>query len=260
MNLSYPKEPRGNSSTLEIFCSSSPQFKFIWDSTQKTSLQLAIVVATVACPFTVLLNIVVIATIKKVRQLQTNSNILIASLAVADLLVGAVCMPLTISLDTLILRGNASENIICTRVLVATLVLYTAWSASFYHLVIISWERYLAIVKRMEYKIIIAKSCVKKYAGIAFIRTALFFASAVSGIRYKVLLFLDGIFGLGWLTRISITVNFYRKLYLELRKLKRCQTSQVSVLVKARIERKIAPTVCLLTVTVFIATVPFANI
>ena len=189
-----------------------------------------------------------IATIKKVRQLQTNSNILIASLAVADLLVGAVCMPLTISLDTLILQGNASENIICTRVLVATLVLYTAWSASFYHLVIISWERYLAIVKRMEYKIIIAKSCVKKYA------------SAVAGIRYKVLLFLDGIFGLGWLTRISITVNFYRKLYLELRKLKRCQTSQVSVLVKARIERKIAPTVCLLTVTVFIATVPFANI
>ena len=201
-----------------------------------------------------------IATIIKVRQLQTNSNILIASLAVADLLVGAVCMPLTISLDTLILRGNASENIICTRVLVATLVLYTAWSASFYHLVIISWERYLAIVKRMEYKIIIAKSCVKKYAGIAFIRTALFFASAVAGIRYKVLLFLDGIFGLGWLTRISITVNFYRKLYLELRKLKQCQTSQVSVLVKARIERKIAPTVCLLTVTVFIATVPFANI
>ena len=48
--------------------------KSIWDSTQKTSLQLAIVVATVACPFTVLLNIVVIATIKKVRQLQTNSE------------------------------------------------------------------------------------------------------------------------------------------------------------------------------------------
>ncbi|XP_066014933.1 trace amine-associated receptor 13c-like [Pocillopora verrucosa] len=260
MNLSYPKEPRGNSSTLEIFCSSSPQFKFIWDSTQKTSLQLAIVVVTVACPFTVLLNIVVIATIKKVRQLQTNSNILIASLAVADLLVGAVCMPLTISLDTLILRGDVSENIICTRVLVATLVLYTAWSASFYHLVIISWVRYLAIVKRVEYKLIITKSRLKKYARIAwvtaFITTALFFASAVAGTRYEVLLFLDGIFGLGWLTGISIMVNFYRKLYLELRKLKRCQTSQVSVLVKARIERKIAHTTCLLTITVFIAIVP----
>ena len=116
---------------------------------------------------------------KKVRQLQTNSNILIASLAAAGLLVGAVCMPLTISLDTRILRGYASENVICTRVLVAMVVLYTAWSASFYHLVIISWERYLAIVKRVEYKIIIAKSRVKKYAGIAwviaFMTIALFF-------------------------------------------------------------------------------------
>ena len=260
MNLSYPKGPLGNSSRLEIFCSSSPQMKSIWDSTQKTSLQLAVVVATVACPFTVLLNIVVIATIKKVRQLKTNSNILIASLAAAGLLVGAVCMPLTISLDTLILRGYASENVICTRVLVAMVVLYTAWSASFYHLVIISWERYLAIVKRVEYKIIITKSRVKKYAGIAwviaFMTIALFFALAVTGIHYEVLLFLDGIFGLGWLTGISIMVNFYRKVYLELRKQKRCQTSQVSFLVKARIERKIAHTACLLTITVFIAIVP----
>ena len=113
----------------------------------------------------------------------------------------------------------------------------------------------------MEYKIIITKSRVKKYAGItwviAFITVALFFASAVAGIRYAVLLFLDGIFGLGWLTGILIMVNFYRKLYyLELRKQKRCQTSQVSFLVKARINKKIAHTACLLTVTVFIAIVP----
>ena len=78
--------------------------------------------------------------------------------------------------------------------------------------------------------IITTKSRVKKYAGItwviAFITVALFFVSAVAGIRYAVLLFLDGIFGLGWLTGILIMVNFYRKLYyLELRKQKRCQTS-----------------------------------
>ena len=54
---------------------------------------------------------------------------------------------------------------------------------------------------------------------IAFITVALFFVSAVAGIRYAVLLFLDGIFGLGWLTGILIMVTFYRKLYyLELRK------------------------------------------
>ena len=119
----------------------------------------------------------------------------------------------------------------------------------------------MEIVKTVEYKIIITKSRVKKYVGItwviAFITVALFFASAVAGIRYAVLFFLDGIFGLGWLTGILIMVNFYRKLYyLELRKQKRCQTSQVSFLVKARINKKIAHTACLLTVTVFIAIVP----
>ena len=91
---------------------------------------------------------------------------------------------------------------------------------------------------------------------IAFMTIALFFALPVAGIHYEVLLFLDGIFGLGWLTGISIMVNFYRKVYLELRKQKRCQTSQVSFLVKARIERKIAHTACLLTITVFISIVP----
>ena len=119
----------------------------------------------------------------------------------------------------------------------------------------------MEIVKTVEYKIIITKSLVKKYVGItwviAFITVALFFASAVAGIRYAVLFFLDCIFGLGWLTGILIIVNFYRKLYyLELRKQKRCQTSQVSFVVKARINKKIAHTACLLTVTVFIAIVP----
>ena len=122
MNLGYPKEQLGNSSRLEIFCSSSPHMKFIRDSTQKTSLQLATVACRIHCPFKHRSD----WNDKKVRQLQTNCNILIASLAAAGLLVGAVCMPLTISLDTLILRGYASENIICTRVLVAMVVLYTA--------------------------------------------------------------------------------------------------------------------------------------
>ena len=61
-----------------------------------------------------------------------------------------------------------------------------------------------------------------------------------------------------WLANWNINNGeLYRKLYyLELRKQKRCQTSQVSFLVKARINKKIAHTACLLTVTVFIAILP----
>ena len=90
-----------NSSRSVFFCLSTPNL--IWDLTQIISHQITIAV-TAACKFTIFLNILVIVAVKKIRELQTNPNILIASLAVADLLVGAVSMPQTISVDALIIR------------------------------------------------------------------------------------------------------------------------------------------------------------
>ena len=124
MNRSASKDSFDNSSRSVFFCPRSPHL--IWDLKETISLQLAITVTAAACPFTILLNILVIVAVKKIRELQTNSNILIASLAVADLLVGAVSMPLTISVDALILRGNVSENMICTINEITGFVLYTA--------------------------------------------------------------------------------------------------------------------------------------
>ena len=49
------------------------------------------------------MNVLVIVTVKKVKDLRKNSNILITSLAVADLTVGCLSIPLTIFLDALIL-------------------------------------------------------------------------------------------------------------------------------------------------------------
>ena len=153
MNASASKDSFDNSSRSRFFFPSSPQF--IWDLKQTISLQFAIAVTAAACPFTILLNILVIVAVKKIRELQTNSNILIASLAVADLLVGAVAMPLSISLDALILRRTVSEDMICTISDITGFVLYTAWTASLFHLISFAWERYVAIVKCMEYKVIV---------------------------------------------------------------------------------------------------------
>ena len=57
-----------------------------------------------AFPVTIFLNIVVIKTGKQKIEMQNKSNILLASLAVADLLVGhAISMPLSITADALVL-------------------------------------------------------------------------------------------------------------------------------------------------------------
>ena len=260
MNVSTSKDSRfDNSSRSVLFCPSTPQF--IWDLKQTISLQLAISVTAVVCPFTIFLNILVIVTVKKIRELQTNSNILIASLAVADLSVGVISMPLTISVDALILGGIVSENIICTTSNITGFVLYTAYSVSLYHLTLIAWERYVAIVKCMEYKVVVTKGRVKRYAGIAWMTalviTALYVALAAAGVRYEVLLVFDVILNcLGLLFSCSLMVYFYRMVYIEIRKRNRSQISQVSALIKARAESKIACTVFMLTVAVFISNVP----
>ena len=151
-----------------------------------------------------------IVAVKKIRELQTNSNILIASLAVADLLVGVISMPMSISLDALILRGTVSEDIICTISDITGFVLYTASSVSYYHLILISWEWYVAIVKCTEYKEIVTKGRVKRYAGIAWISAlvtgTLYVALAAAGVRYEVFMVFDVIFSLIWLIGFSLMV------------------------------------------------------
>ena len=84
--------------------------KSIWDSTQKTSLQLAIAVAAVTCLFTIFLNILVIVAILKTNDLRRKKcNILITSLAATYLLEGAVTTPLAITTDAIILQGTVLE-------------------------------------------------------------------------------------------------------------------------------------------------------
>ena len=258
MNASSSEDSLVNSSRSVFFCPSTPHL--IWDSRQIISHQIAIAVTAAACPFTILLNILVIVAVKKIRELQTNANILIASLAVTDLFVGVISMPLSISVDALILRGTVSENIICTISDITSFVLYPASGVSYYHMILIAWERYVAIVMCMEYRVIVTKGRIKRYAGIAWVTAvvtnALYGALGAAGVRYEVLLVLDVIYSLSWLIGFSLMVYFYRMIYIEIRKRNRSQISEVRVLVKARAESKLAYTVFLLTVAVFICSIP----
>ena len=137
-----------NQTGQTFYCPESPQF--IWDLHHRTSFQITLVITTIACPVTILLNLLVIIAVKTRRELKQNSNILLSYVALADLLVGAVSMPLSITLDTLVIHRVLVVDIICTIDLISVSVLHIGCWASYLHLLLIAWERYVAIAKWME--------------------------------------------------------------------------------------------------------------
>ena len=130
------------------FCPTKPIYT--WILTETAAFYVSITAKSIASPFTVLLNLLIIVAVWRRRALQNNSNILLASMAVADLLVGAVSMPLTTALDILLLRKNLSLTI-CKIAGANQIVLYSAVSSSLYHLTFIAWDRYVAIEKWRSY-------------------------------------------------------------------------------------------------------------
>lgn len=79
-------------------CAHSPELK--WDFNDSPTRWAFAAVISITCPSTVLLNTLVTAVVmvilKKEKELQKSSNIFLFSLAITDLLVGAICMPLDV--------------------------------------------------------------------------------------------------------------------------------------------------------------------
>ena len=78
----------------------------------KASDIITIIINSITCPFTVLLNVLVIMAVKRRQRLQTNSNILLACLAATDALTGLIVQPSFIlwKISQLLVVGN-SEGI-----------------------------------------------------------------------------------------------------------------------------------------------------
>ena len=116
----------------------------------------AFVVKTVinafTCPFTILLNVLVIIAVKTKRQLRTKCGIALACLATTDFIVGVVVQPLNITTFILVLQGSETPNALCNLIDAAVNVSVTCALASFYHLFVMSGERYLAIKHSFAYE------------------------------------------------------------------------------------------------------------
>ena len=104
--------------------------------------------------FTIVLNAMVIFVIATKRRLQTNSNILLACLAVTDLLTGLVGFPVAIAVD---LKRIFGDGPFCTLEKLFIVASSVPSFASVSHLVLISVDRYIAIKYPLRYHDIVTK-------------------------------------------------------------------------------------------------------
>ena len=184
---------------------------------------------------------------------------LLCSMAVADLLVGAISMQLTVATDTLIIHQVNYFGFCTLRVATESSMFTLIWS-SLYHLTLISWERYVAIRKSIDYETIVTRGLLKRLAIVAWALTA--FTSfpplvmIVVGVDQKIKKAWHISESVVSAVCLAITGYFYIMVYLGVRKRKLNQISQVTTLIKAKQESKVAKTTGLITAALIVSFVP----
>ena len=107
-----------------------------------------LIVNSISCPVTVVLNLMVIMAVKRRRRLQTNSNILLACLAATDTLTGLITQPAFILWRTFEMTGVIVYSAAYTIHVKAIGVLSVC---SCLHLMLVTGERLVAIKFTMHY-------------------------------------------------------------------------------------------------------------
>ena len=121
-----------------------------------------LIINIIACPFTVLLNVMVIMALKRRPRLQTNSNILLACLAATGALTGPITQPAFIFWNTFEMTG--AINYIPARLTYSTAlrVLSRVGSmCSCLHLMLLTDKRLVAIKFTMHYRHFVTKENIR---------------------------------------------------------------------------------------------------
>ena len=241
----------------ELFC---PPIQ-VWDLSDETLFKITAATTVIICPVTILLNILVILSVKKRRDLQNNkSNILLASMAVAGVLVGAVSMPLTIISDVFVLVDVLNAGVFCGIAFVNDTVLYIGSCSSVYHLTVIAWERYFAIRKWADYNVIVSRGRVKKFARNSWLLAALVpippSIMKIADVDYKYVLAVDIACVLPGTVCMVLIGYMYLQVYLGVRKWEIKKIREVRCLIRAKLATKCAKTTAMLTAVLLIAFIP----
>ena len=256
--MDLPETETNDKARSVFYCPLSPDYT--WDLNNTTFSWILVIVRYIASPAAIFLNILVIAVLNKRKVMKKTSTILMTSLAVADLLGGGISMPLSATIDVLILRQVSFEHICFLVNGPDVCAMYFVFFSSLYHLAAIAWERYVAVVKWMDYKVIVTTNRLKKLAIIAWIGTVFTILSpllpTVAGGDIEII---EYIF-VAWMVCATIAliaiVYFYVMVYLAIRKRKISEISQVTTLVRAKLESKVAKTTFLLTAAVIVSNAP----
>ena len=120
------------------------------------------------CPFTIFLNAVIMIAVKTKRRLQRHSNILLACLALTDLMVGLVMQPLHITKTIFILQGKYAHEF-CNIELAFTISFLALSFVTGSHLLLISGERYLAIKHAFTHATVVTKARVIMSSAVVWI-------------------------------------------------------------------------------------------
>ena len=240
------------------FCQKPPYLT--WDLTNTTLPWILDVVIFTAAPVTILLNILVIVALNKSRELQKLSNILLCSMAVTDLITGAITMPMSAIVDVLMLTQVSLVHVCTFDSSVNKPLLHTMSIISLYHLTAIAWERYMAVKCWKDYRNKVTKRLLQNLGATAWLLPILKLVPTVAMIIVGV----DRTVLRRWLALGSILVMaslfaivyFYIMVFLGLRKRKQNQTSEVTIMMKAKLESKVAKTTGLITAGLLISFVP----
>ena len=256
-----------NSTRSVFYCPHDPHL--VWDLHDTTSPWVLAAVASIISPLAVLLNALIIIAVKQRKELQRASNILLSSLAVTDVLVGSLSIPLSAVVELLVTHQVLADRYICVLDFVAissTVLTVFLTICSFFHLTMIAWERYVAIRKWIDYKVMVTKGRMKKLAIVAWVLAIVtvspqFITAPLTGmmkanegvLALEIFLIVLSVL---LISALSLIVYFYVMVYLGVRKRKISQIRQVSELVKVKQERRIAMTAAVVTIALILSFVP----
>ena len=169
-------------------------------------------------------------------------------------------MPMSSIVDVLMLTRVSVKHVCTFDSLVNKTFLFTMSISSLYHLTAIAWERYMAIKCWKDYRNKVTKLLLQKLGATAWLLAILKQVPTVAMIIAGV----DRIVLDRWLALEKILVMiclfaiayFYIMVFLGVRKQKQNQTSQVTIMMKAKLESKVAKTTGLLTAGLMVSFVP----